>query len=357
MAIRRAPDDYLGRKEIRFDEKKAGEIMTNPEFPLVKAAFIRPFKMAMESNGISPDAYFRKFRLPASELDDPAVLVPEKPFWQLINQVAIAEMIPDFGMQVAQAMPWYEIDTLKSLLAGRRPLQQVLETFCEAAGSQSNTSGFKLRFTGDICWFENHGQVLISNDIQMESYRVTSMIELVQLAAGKNWSPLGVHLMMDDNRVIYRNRLLKGCAVMFSQPRTAIAMPVGLLNANVSLNPDMASNGLKPIENIHDKSEFLASLTTVIVQYIQEDDLSIELIADLSGCSVRTLQRLLKQHDVSYNELLSKARMNFAMVNLKDSHMPITEIAHKLGYNDAGHFTRAFKRWTGMTPTRYRKSH
>jgi AraC-like DNA-binding protein len=331
--------------------------MTDPELPLVKAAFLAPFRMAMESNGISADVYFRKFRLPASEIEDPAALIPEKPFWQLINQVAIAEMIPDFGMQVAQAMPWSEIDTLKPLLAGRRPLKQVLETFCAAAGKQSNTSGFKLRLGNDICWFESRGQVLVSNDIQMESYRVTSMIELVQLAAGINWRPLTVHLTMDENRVIYRNHLLEGCAVVFSRPRTAIAMPAGLLNANVSLNPDLAGNGLKPIEEIHDKSEFMEALRTVIGQYVQEDNLSVGMIAELTGCSTRTLQRLLKQYDVSYKNLLNEARKNFAMANLEHSRLPITDIAHKLGYTDAGHFTRAFRRWTGMTPTQYRKSH
>ncbi len=323
---------------------------------MVKAAFAEPFKIAMENNGLSPESYFRKFRLPVSNLDDPNALIPEKPFWQLINQVAIAEMIPDFGMQVAQAKPWYDIETLRPLLEGRQPLTRVLKTFCDAAKKQSNISDFKCRFESDRCWFENHGDILVRSDIQMESYRVTSMIEIIQLAAGKNWRPDLVHLMMDANKVIHKNALLSSCELTFSQPRTAIAFNAGLLNANVSIKPGLNPTGYRQLEDIQDKSEFLTALKTIIDRYVTEKDLSIEVIADLAGCTTRTLQRLLKQHEISYTDLLNQGRMNYAITNIRLSGMTITEIANQLGYNDTAHFTRAFKRWTGVTPSAYRKN-
>ena len=185
---------------------KNGNTVTTPSIPLVKAAFVIPFRIAMENNGVSTDTYFKKFRLPLAVLDDPESLIPEKPFWRLINQVAIAEMIPDFGMQVAQAKPWYRIDSLQPLLHNKRSLRALLNTFCDLASSQSNVSDFNIRIEGEVCWFENHGQLLVSNDIQMELYRVTSMIELVQLATGKNWKPVVAHLMMDRNKVVKKKQ-------------------------------------------------------------------------------------------------------------------------------------------------------
>ncbi|NNL06356.1 MAG: helix-turn-helix transcriptional regulator, partial [Gammaproteobacteria bacterium] len=50
-------------------------------------------------------------------------------------------------------------------------------------------------------------------------------------------------------------------------------------------------------------------------------------------------------------------RMQYACTNLKLTNMKITEIAQQRGYNDTAHFTRAFKRWTGMTPSRYRNTY
>lgn len=79
---------------------------------LVKAAFAEPFRIAMLNNGVDPDPYFRKYRLPFSKLEDPELKLPVKSFFHLVNHVAIAEQIPDFGMQVARVRPWYQISRL-----------------------------------------------------------------------------------------------------------------------------------------------------------------------------------------------------------------------------------------------------
>ena len=324
------------------------------QIPLVKAAFIESFRVAMQQNGISADTYFRKYRLPISRPVDAETLIPEKPFWRLINQVAIAEMLPDFGMQVAQARPWHEIESIRPLLSGQRSLETVLRTFCELARGQSNVSAFRLRLEPGICWFESQCEILISNDIQMENYRVTSMIEMIQLAAGKNWKPLAVHLMMDENRVILSNPLLDGGRLEFSQPSTAIGLPVGLLGARVSLGTALG-NLAGSLDEIVDKSEFLKALQTIIDQYVLDKALSIEVIADLSECSPRTLQRMLREQGLTYSDMVQNARLKHAVARLRDSNMPITELALQLGYTDTAHFSRAFKRWTGVTPSHYRK--
>ena len=328
--------------------------MRDHQIPLVKAAFLEPFRIAMEQNGISADTYFRKYRLPISRPVDAQTLIPEKPFWRLINQVAIAEMIPDFGMQVAQAMRWHEIESLRPLLFGHRSLRAVLRKFCELAGSQSNISAFRLRLESGVCWFESRCDTLIGNDIQMENYRVTSMIELIQLAAGKNWQPLAVHLMMDQNRVIQSNHLLAGCRPEFTRPCTAISLPVGLLDAKVGLD-EKRDSFVSPLEEIIDKSQFLTALQTIIDQYVLDKDLSIDVIADLSECSPRTLQRTLREQGLKYKDMVQSARMKHATARLRASNISVTEIALQLCYADTAHFSRAFKRWTGVTPSHYRK--
>ncbi len=331
-----------------------------PAIPLVKAAFVTPFRIAMENNGVDTDQYFKKFHLPLSDLVDPETLVPEKPFWRLINQVAIAEMIPDFGMQVAQVKPWYSNESLQPLLHDKQSLKALLNTFCDIASSQSNVSDFNIHIDDEVCWFENLGQLQVSNDIQMELYRVTSMIELVQLAAGKNWKPAVVQLMMDGNKVAGKNRILDGCELVFSQKQTAIAFPAGLLDATISAAParspstSSGSHETHALNNIEDKSELVNALREVIKLYITEDDLSIEVIADIAGQSTRSLQRLMKKYNISYNNLLNEARQQYAIEKLNEPASKITDIAYQLGYNDAAHFTRAFKRWTGMSPSKYR---
>ena len=70
---------------------------------------------------------------------------------------------------------------------------------------------------------------------------------------------------------------------------------------------------------------------------------SIQAIASLMACDKRTLQRTLKQEGTSYQQLLDEVRYTMAQEHLRDSSMPLTNLAILLGYTDASSFSRAFK--------------
>lgn len=72
--------------------------------------------------------------------------------------------------------------------------------------------------------------------------------------------------------------------------------------------------------------------------------------------SPRTLQRRLDDWGVSFEEMLDDYRRNQAILLLRRQELTALEIAYSLGYSDPAHFSRAFRRWTGMSPHRYRRS-
>jgi AraC-like DNA-binding protein len=72
------------------------------------------------------------------------------------------------------------------------------------------------------------------------------------------------------------------------------------------------------------------------------------------GMSPRTLSRNLAEEGTSFVEILDELRTALAKRYLRDQTLPVTEIAWLLGYREVSSLTHAFKRWTGMTPRRYR---
>lgn len=68
----------------------------------------------------------------------------------------------------------------------------------------------------------------------------------------------------------------------------------------------------------------------------------------------RTLDRRLEAHAISFQALLDEVRYEVACKLLSDTAMPMIAIAHSLQFADASAFTRAFRRWSGMPPTRWR---
>ena len=80
-----------------------------------------------------------------------------------------------------------------------------------------------------------------------------------------------------------------------------------------------------------------------------------EAIAKELGMSPRTLKRRLADAGTTFSELVAIKRSNEAMKLLKTDRS-IDAVADELGYADRQSFSRAFRRWTGMTPSAYRKS-
>lgn len=71
--------------------------------------------------------------------------------------------------------------------------------------------------------------------------------------------------------------------------------------------------------------------------------------------STRTLKRRLAEQNSSYGELLDEVRRRDSLQLLLDPDRPLEEVALRTGYTDASNFRRAFQRWTGLSPTAYRR--
>lgn len=69
---------------------------------------------------------------------------------------------------------------------------------------------------------------------------------------------------------------------------------------------------------------------------------------------VRTLQRQLAQRNVVFRQLLDDRRRRRAMREVAVRQRDLAAVAAQLGYSDQAHFARAFRRWTGLSPTAYR---
>jgi len=82
---------------------------------------------------------------------------------------------------------------------------------------------------------------------------------------------------------------------------------------------------------------------------------SIERSATLLGMSSRYLRQQLAEEGTSFREISNEVRQGYADLYLRDTPMPLNQIANKLGFGDQASFTRAYRNWTGKTPGEIRK--
>jgi AraC-like DNA-binding protein len=79
-------------------------------------------------------------------------------------------------------------------------------------------------------------------------------------------------------------------------------------------------------------------------------------VARLLGVSDRTLSRRLEGQGTHFQALVDTSLKSRAVALLQDENLTVAEVAYALGYEDAANFGRAFRRWFGMSPGKYRSS-
>ncbi|WP_404366470.1 AraC family transcriptional regulator [Marinobacter sp.] len=80
-------------------------------------------------------------------------------------------------------------------------------------------------------------------------------------------------------------------------------------------------------------------------------------VAGILFVSERTLKRRLNEENSSFQALVDRVRLGRAEELLEGTSMNLSQIADALGYADAANFTRAFKRWTGTSPSQHRSDY
>lgn len=82
---------------------------------------------------------------------------------------------------------------------------------------------------------------------------------------------------------------------------------------------------------------------------------SIENIAARFNTTVRSFQRQLEEENLSYRQLCNSLGKDFSISLLSNQNIKVAEVASALGYSDTRAFQRAFKSWTGQTPSKFRE--
>lgn len=103
------------------------------------------------------------------------------------------------------------------------------------------------------------------------------------------------------------------------------------------------------------QQDFVAAVRAIIKKMMPTGGLSRRVVAEQLNMHERSLHRKLKPLGYTYESLLDEVRRQEVELLLKNSDMPMSQIAGLLGYSEQSSFNRAFKQWFGVAPSHYQK--
>ena len=110
------------------------------------------------------------------------------------------------------------------------------------------------------------------------------------------------------------------------------------------------------LEDLDRSKSTRGRVESLLIPVLHTGDANIDTIAEKLALSRQTLFRRLKAEGVTFEMVLDELRHKLALHYLKEERVSVRETAYLVGFSEPGAFSRAFKRWTGSSPSTMRKS-
>ncbi|MCP1274509.1 AraC family transcriptional regulator [Gluconobacter albidus] len=104
------------------------------------------------------------------------------------------------------------------------------------------------------------------------------------------------------------------------------------------------------------RDDLLLQVRREVKSMLPDGVIKLPLLAEKLRIPRWTLQRRLDAMGVTYTELVDETRRGMAQSYLQQSGLAISEIAYLLGYSEVSAFSRAFRKWFGVSPQAFRKT-
>ncbi|QFT80195.1 HTH-type transcriptional regulator VirS [Roseovarius sp. THAF27] len=318
-----------------------------------RASALGPIAEVVEGRGGSIERVFRSVDLPLALLDNPEMALPLQEQFRLLSAAGRetgdaffgatlgrevkAAKLSDFGRWIGEA------PTLAgSIDRANRCLNRYLQT----------ATDLTLRVRGDrACWSIGFLDPGGDGRFQNELLGVSYLIDAVRFYAGPGWRPAMVHATCAGRAEAAALERVFGAPVRHGARVSAVEFDLSLLAAPGPQTRRAEGGGGPELPLARGPAGEVAALAAIA---LLEGQPRIDWAAGKLGMSRRSLQRVLDREGVSFRGVLDGMLRDRALEMVRAGVVPLTDIAQRLGYSDAAHFSRAFRRWTGTTPSEVR---
>jgi AraC-like DNA-binding protein len=308
--------------------------------------------------GIDPDPVIREAGLDPRLFDDGANVIPHAALGRLLTLSVARTCCQHFGLLVGRRATILSLGLVGRLMQQSDTLGDAMRALVSNLSIQNRGSVPSLTVSGDTALFTfSVYQPQAASADQIADGSLAVAVNALRSLCGDDWNPTEVLLprAAPVDQEPYRRHFR--APVRFNQESAIIVFPASDLDRRIPGADPMVREVLEErIDHLkHSQGAvFSDDIRRLLRTRLTSARCSAEDIADLLAMHRRTLSRRLKGSGMGYRAIANETRFEIARQLLQDTEVPLGQIAAALGYSEASAFTRAFRRWSGRTPTAWR---
>lgn len=316
----------------------------------------------LESYGVDAAAVLRSAGVDLARLTDPATRLDREVHKKLVADAIELTGDPAFGLRFSDFVHPTTFHALGFALLS----SSTVRSFCRRWQRYHSF----ITTTGDVEFIESgdHPRLLFpSTSAQAESPvarvlidgQIATVLKLIRFMYRPDYVPVKVSLIAPDAgghaetyaRYLGRNIEFGAAQNALYFDRNDLDIPLPAANAELARqNDEVVVQFLARM----DRANVVAQAHAKLIELLPSGDCSKAKVASSLNMSVRTLHNRLADAGTTYQNLLDKTRQDLAEQYMTQANISVSEVAYLLGFSDCSNFSRAFHRWTGLSPSDFR---
>ena len=314
----------------------------------------------LEKNGYDAASIYKGAKLNCELMTKPGCRFPNKNLNQLWRDVSGIVNDPCFGIELPKFWHPSNLGFLGYAMLASHSLRTSLERFVRYHRVVSNFDFIRMDETN-----ESLNIILLRRkEFGRTPAQVDALFALIMEVCRRNYigdlAPVSVAFTHSKPDCAKSYFSFFQSPVIFNAKSDRLALPLDAIDKNLpGGHPQLAEfHDQLIIEYLHqmDEEDIVQKIKAEIIRQLPSGNVTRKTVAREIAMSTRSMQRSLQEEGTTFSTIQNETRLDLAKQYLTGGNVDMTELAFILGFSEVSAFSRAFRRWTGMSPSQFQKA-
>ncbi|MBD1545357.1 AraC family transcriptional regulator [Roseibium aggregatum] len=322
-----------------------------------RAAQLLPFLAQFRQRGGRIDPVLKAAGLEHLDLADSTVLITGNALYLAVEEMAGALNDPYFAARSAEQFVRAGPVFVRESYAVSQTLAEFLPLAVLELGNQITNIRYSLQINADHTVIQGKRAFSPSAPIvQADAAVIGIWVTFLRLVVKEDFKPERLLVSAQNLRGVPPDLIPHSSLMKRKWNGVQVVFPSDWLRRPLDLDWDIPRSLRGEFKDGSPREAVLAYLEKTCREKLSDKAFGLENLAHHLGVHPKSLQRTLAQLGTTFQGIRDKTRYETALkIMATNTPQRTEEIAGALGFSDAASFARAFKRWTGQSPSRYRK--